>query len=108
MMLSKKTVNQFLKGMIAAAPAIPFVMSKRKTPIAAYVLGGVGIALAGGIAALLVFSPKTRTKALSAAKNTYSKAEDKISHLHLRNGKIETPITNGIVDQGEYAETTGL
>lgn len=107
MMLSKKTVNQFLKGMIAAAPAIPFVMSKRKTPIAAYVLGGLGIAVAGGIAALMFFSPKTRTKALMAAKNTYGKVDSKISHL--RNGKVETPITNGIVDHDDYHPvTTGL
>jgi hypothetical protein len=104
-MITKKRINHVLEGVIAAMPAIPYIMkSRRRTPIATYVLAGVGLALVGGIVALMFTSPRTRSRALGAAKDTYGKVNDKISHL--RHGVA--PMSNGLVERIETATTTGL
>lgn len=98
MILTKKNVNRVLKSMVAAMPAIPYIMrSRRRTPVMAYVVGGVGLAIVGGVAAVMFLSPRTRTKALTAAKDTYGKVNDKISHLRSET----TPMSNGLVDHRE-------
>jgi hypothetical protein len=109
-MMTKKNLNSVLKGVIAAMPAIPYIMRPKKTPIAAYIIGGVSFAVAGGLAALFFFSPKTRTKALTAAKDGYSKVSDKISHLRpvssILNGHVgETnDVANGM--KSDYQPST--
>ena len=113
MMISQKNINKVLKGVIAAMPAIPYIMkSRQRTSVTAYVLGGVGFAIAGGIAALMFFSPRTRTRALTVAKDTYGKVNDKISHLRDTNkdGDDVSPMSNGLVnhDNHDYGTTTGL
>jgi hypothetical protein len=110
-MMTKKNLNSVLQGVIAAMPAIPYIMKPKKTPIAAYVIGGVSFAIAGGLAALFFFSPKTRTKALTVAKDSYSKVSDKISHLRpvnsMLNGHVEGDLANGIKTDYQPS-TTGL
>jgi len=109
MMITKKNINQVLKGVVAAMPAVPYIMkSRQRTSVTAYVLGGIGFAVAGGIAALMFFSPRTRYKALNAAKDTYGKVNDKISHLRSSADKEVGPMSNGLVDRSEYSTTTGL
>jgi len=115
MMISQKNINKVLKGVIAAMPAIPYIMkSRQRTSVSAYVLGGVGFAIAGGIAALMFFSPRTRTRALTVAKDTYGKVNDKISHLRETNKDGDhadvSPMSNGLVnhDNHDYGTTTGL
>lgn len=103
-MITKKSVSKLLKGLIVAAPTIPYLVKRRRTPIAAYILGGIGFVIAGGVAALMIFSPRTRTRALGAAKDTYGKVNEKVSHLRHR----DAPMSNGLVDRSEYANTTGL
>ena len=113
-MMTKKNLNSVLKGVIAAMPAIPYIMKPKKTPIAAYVIGGVSFAVAGGLAALFFFSPKTRTKALAAAKEGYAKASDTISHLRPVNGvlngtHVDGELSNGIHTSAEFQpSSTGL
>ena len=108
MMITKKNINRVLKGVVAAMPAIPYIMkSRQRTSVTAYVLGGIGFAVAGGVAALMFFSPRTRNKALNVAKDTYGKVNDKISHLKSTN-KDGAPMSNGLVDRSEYSTTTGL
>ncbi len=112
-MMTKKNLNTVLKGVIAAVPAIPYLMPK-KTPITAYIVGGIGFAVAGGLAALFFFSPKTRTKALTAAKDGYAKIGDQISHLKpvigLADGAVknDAELANGFGGHSEYSSTTGL
>ena len=111
-MMTQKNLHSVLEGVIAAMPAIPYLMKPKKTPIAAYVIGGVSFAVFGGLAALFFFSPKTRTKALTAAKDGYSKVSDKIGHLRpvssLLDGHVESgELANGI-QNSEYQTTTGL
>jgi hypothetical protein len=108
MMITQKKINRVLQGMVAAMPAIPYIMkSRRRTSITAYVLGGVGFAIAGGLAAVMFFSPRTRTRALNVAKDTYGKVNEKIGHLR-HTGSEALPMSNGLVDRGEYSTTTGL
>jgi hypothetical protein len=102
MKVSNLNINQIMKGLISALPMLPLVMKRRTTPVSTYVLGGLGIALVGGVAAVMLMSPRTRTRALSAAKDTYGKVNDKVHNLR---GHGESPMSNGLVDRGEY--TTG-
>jgi ABC-type methionine transport system permease subunit len=106
-MMTKKNLNSVLKGIIAAMPAIPFIMQPKKTPITAYVIGGVSFAIAGGLAALFFFSPKTRTKALTAAKDGYTKVSEKvgeqISHLRPVDGAAHADgDVNGFAGHSDY------
>ena len=114
-MMTKKNLNTVLKGVIAAMPAIPYIMRPKKTPIAAYVVGGIGFAVAGGLAALFFFSPKTRVKALTAAKEGYGKVSETIGHLHpvsslLGSVKSEDgQLANGFGGHSDYQPSpTGL
>lgn len=105
-MISKKRINRVMKGVVKAMPAIPFIMkSRQRTSITSYVVAGLGFAVAGGLCALMFFSPRTRTRALSAAKGTYGKVTDKISHLREHHPE---PMSNGLVDREYGAPTTGL
>jgi hypothetical protein len=111
MRLNKRTVQKVLKGALAAAPAIPYLTrSRARTSVAAYVIGGLSLALAGGIFALMYFSPRTRTRALGVAKDTYGKVNAKIGQLRHHEPRYGTsevsPMSNGLV--GEYNATSGL
>ena len=116
MKLSKNSLDQLLKGVIAAMPAIPYIMkSRQRTPIAAYVLGGVGFAIAGGLAAVMMLSPRTRTRALGMAKATYGKVSSKVGSQWPVIGKHgqtheENGLSNGISHGASYSSptTTGL
>jgi hypothetical protein len=100
-----RNVNRMLKVLLGAMPAIPYVMrSRRRTPIGAYVLGGLGIAVAGGLTALMFFSPRTRSRALHAAKDTYEKVNDKIIHHRIKGSDV-APMSNGLVEREEHSST---
>jgi hypothetical protein len=114
MIISSKNINKVLKGVIAAMPALPYIMkSRQRTSVTAYVLGGVAFAVAGGLAALMLFSPRTRTRALTAAKDTYGKVNEKISHLRETATEKalsdeQSPLSNGLSGRRDYSTTTGL
>ena len=83
MMINKRkidrAVNQVVKNLIGALPLIPYLTRRRRTPVAAYALGSIGLALSG-IAALMYLSPRTRSRALGAARGTYGKVNERIIH----------------------------
>jgi hypothetical protein len=112
MMISKKSMDTLVKGVVAAMPAIPYIWKARqRTSITSYVLGGVGFAIAGGLAAVMLLSPRTRTRALGMAKDTYGKVSDKVGtyvpSLHGSNGKIaEMPLSNGLSGHSDFSPTT--
>jgi hypothetical protein len=93
-------LNRIMRGLVSALPVLPLVMRRKRTPIAAYVLGGIGIAIVGGVAAVMIMSPRTRNRALSAAKDTYGKVNDRVHELRSRG---ESPMSNGLVDRSEYS-----
>ncbi len=103
MMLSKRRLDRkmdrVLKTMLGALPAIPFFMRsrRRRAPVAALVLGGIGIAIAGGIAALMLLSPRARSRTLNAAKTAYDKVNEKV--IHGKGGAIDA--ANGLVERLE-------
>lgn len=106
-------MNKYVKHLIAAAPAaIPFIMrSRRRTPIGSYILGGLGLAVVGGLAAVMMLSPRTRNRALVAAKDTMGKVEEKVGHLRpkktARNVIEENvPVSNGLA--ADYGTSTDL
>lgn len=104
-MISNKSFNKVLKGVIASMPAIPYVTKRRSSMMLPFVLGGIGVAVAGGIAAVMFFSPRTRYRALDVAKHTYGKINTQISHLT----KGEKPLANGMSsEQGAGYASTGL
>jgi hypothetical protein len=105
MMITKKKIHRVLEGVIAAMPAIPLIMKRRRTSVSTWVFGGIAFALAGGLATLMLLSPRTRSRALHAAKDTYDKVNDKVLHLQKKEGS-ESPMSNGLVDRGDYATTT--
>lgn len=107
MKINKSSLNKVLKTVIAAAPAIPYLYPRRRSNVGAYIVGGLGFALAGGLAALMFFSPRTRTRALTAAKDTYGKVNGKVSNLIENDIK---PMANGLVshEKNELGTTTGL
>lgn len=121
-MISKKTLNTVLKSAIAVMPAIPYITKKRKSMVVPFVLGGLGVALMGGMAAVMFLSPRTRYRALDMAKNTYGKLEPQIGKLtsqitQLRNAKSggsmdeSTALANGMGEQPNGISgysTTGL
>ena len=119
--LDKKTLDTFVKGAIAALPAIPYIpyFTKKKSMLGTYVLGGIGVALAGGIAAVMFMSPRTRYRALDVAKSTYGKMSSQISEQisamksHLpSDGSMSTSngLSNGVSNgmSGSGYSTTGL
>jgi hypothetical protein len=109
MMINKKSinrrVNRALEDIAAAMPTIPYIMRpRRRPPIAAYLLGSIGIAVASGIAALMFFSPRMRSRALNAAKDTYGKVNERL--IHRRTTVVEAaPMSNGLVERVEESAT---
>ena len=112
-MVSKKNVNKVLKSAIQSAiavmPAIPFIARRRKSMVMSYVLGGIGVALVGGLAAMMFFSPRMRYRAIDAAKNTYGKLGSRVLHKGTDLGAMQD-VSNGL--SSEYGGTgyspTGL
>lgn len=76
---------------------------KKKGPsVMSYVLGGIGVALVGAVAGVMIFSPRTRYRAMLTAKDAYGKAYHKAADLGI--------IKNGVSQRtgSEFAQTTGL
>lgn len=111
--LDKKTLETFVKGAIAAMPAIPYIpyFTKKKSMLGSYVIGGIGVALVGGIAAVMFMSPRTRYRALDVAKNTYGKMSSQIasqiSSMRTHDSSVSNGMSNGLSNgmSGNYSAT---
>lgn len=104
-MINQRKMKRVLSSVITALPAIPYIMrSRRRSNVAAYVLGGIGVAIVGGLAAVMMMSPRTRRRALNVAKDTYGKVNDTISQLKSHRDELGA---NGLVDRGEYSTEVG-
>jgi hypothetical protein len=116
-MISMKDTNKLLKNVIRALPAIPYFAPK-KTSLFPFILGAIGVAVAGGIAAVMVFSPKTRYRALDIAKDGYGKVKGQMDDLGISeklglDGAGERNTTpeysNGLVgDKGSSYQNSGV
>ena len=84
-MLRMKDTNKLIKNVLRALPAItlPFLAPKKTSSFVPFFLGAVGVAVAGGIAAVMVFSPRTRYRALDIAKDGYGKVKGQLDQYGL-------------------------
>ncbi|HVJ88367.1 MAG TPA: hypothetical protein VM580_01100 [Labilithrix sp.] len=106
MFSTTKKVNRIFRGVIKGLPVMSYITrSRHRNAVSAYMIGGIGLAIAGGIAALMLLSPRTRHRALSAAKDTYGKVSNKVGHL--RAPKEQTPTMNNLVDR-EFPTTPAI
>ena len=82
-MIGMKETNKLLKNVLRAWPAITAIplFAPKKTSVLPFVLGAIGVAVAGGIAAVMVFSPRTRYRALDIAKDGYGKVKGQLDDL---------------------------
>lgn len=118
-MLRMKDTNKLIKNVLRALPAaIPLFAPKRKTSLAPFVLGAIGVAVAGGIAAVMVFSPRTRYRMLDIAKDGYGKVRGQLDQLGVAEklGMSKQPeaglaYANGLgteIAAAEYSSSTGV
>jgi len=67
--------------------ALPFLARARtRTPVMPFVLGAIGAMIAGGIAAAIVFSPRTRHRALDLAKEGVGKVRNQVGQIRRGRG----------------------
>src|SRR3982074_1756760 len=105
-MVRMKDTNKLLKNVLRA---LPLFARKRKTSILPFILGAVGVAVVGGIAAVMIFSPRTRYRALDIAKDGYGKVKGQLDELGISeklgmHGERNTtpnaqPNANGLVNE---------
>jgi hypothetical protein len=118
-MLRMKDTNKLVKNILRAMPAIPFIAPKKKTSIAPFLLGALGVAVFGGVAAVMIFSPRTRYRALDIAKDGYGKVRGQIDQrgwasklgLSRAESRTTTPggYQNGLVSDSESTyQNTGV
>ena len=108
--LSKKVIKNATKAW--AGIDIPYLAPK-KTSVVPYILGAFGVAVAGGVAAVMIMSPRTRVKALDIAKDGASKVKGQIDtvgqKLGLQNGEHVNGYSNGLSgEQSAQYQSTGL
>lgn len=101
--------DKLVKNALAALPEIPYVNEKRSSGVLPFVLGGIGVALMGGIAAIMIFSPRTRYRALGVAKNAYGKVQDQIGNTAIGEKLgMNRGVSNGLSSDVSSTYTTGL
>ena len=101
---SKKLIRKALRNMPKLPFEVPFLA--RRTSVMPYVLGGIGVALMGAIAAVMIFSPRTRYRALGAAKDAYGKVQGKLDDMGVHIG-MNNAGKNGMSTPEPYA-TSGI
>jgi hypothetical protein len=80
-MVRMKDTKKLINNALRMLPLIPFIRMRRRSSVVPIVLGAIGAAVVGGIAAVMVFSPRTRYRALDIAKDKYGKVRGQIDHL---------------------------
>jgi hypothetical protein len=70
-------MKDLLEDLRAIVPFLP----QKKTPVLPFVLGGLGVAIVGGIVATMILSPGTRKRAGAIATEGYDVLHDKLQEL---------------------------
>ncbi|WP_169928228.1 hypothetical protein [Labilithrix luteola] len=116
-MIPRKTKTQarkFIKKAIAVAPLVAYMRSRRRARLMPFVLGAIGVAAFGGAAAVMLLSPRSRTRALEAARDAYDRVADQLDTMGLGDklgirARREARLANGLVSEGiDYSVTSGL
>jgi hypothetical protein len=110
-MLRMKDTNKLIKNVLRALPAIPLLMPKKRASVLPYVLGALGVAIVGGITAVMILSPRTRNRTLGIAKDGYGKVRGQLGQLaigeRLGLSHEERSTTPDAYSNGLGAENTG-
>ncbi len=80
-MLRMKDTNKLIKNVLRALPVIQLRRQRRRDIAVSYLLGAIGVAIAGGIAAVMILSPRTRNRTLGMAREGYGKVRGQIEQL---------------------------
>ena len=72
----KKLIRKALRNM----PDLPFRIriARRRPVLLPFVLGAIGVAVFSAIAAVMIFSPRTRYRALGVAKGAYGRVQGRV------------------------------
>jgi len=115
-MLSMKDTNKLLKNILRALPALSVIplFAPKKSSFLPFMLGAVGVTLASGVAALMVFSPRTRHRALDIAKDSYGKVRGQLDGfgsnekvgIPTDHNTVAEPYANGLGSDGATSGTT--
>ena len=76
-----KDTTKLINNVLRALPLLPLLAPKRKSYVASYLVGAFGVALVGGVAAVMYFSPRTRMRTLDLAKDSYGKVKGQLGQL---------------------------
>lgn len=102
-------IQRVLRGVISALPAaMPIVIKRKRSSVLPYIFGGIGFAIAGGAVAMMLLSPRTRQRALVAAKDTYGKMNQKVGELTHKNVPNGVAGPHAMIDPKEYGTTSGM
>ena len=85
-------------------------ISRRSSTVSPFVIGAIGVAVLGGIAAVMILSPRTRYRVLGAAKETYGKvAQSNIGNkLGIQHDVGTQTQPNGLVGSSSYGASSGI
>ena len=76
-----KDTTKLFNTVLRALPVIPMLWPRKKSSVFPYILGAVGVVIAGGITAVMFLSPRTRSRTLSVAKDSYGKVLGQLEQL---------------------------
>ena len=92
-----KDTKKMLKKLARSMPDIPYLSRpSRSSMIMPFVLGAIGVAIVGGLAAVMIFSPRTRYKTIGTAKDVYGKAKGELDSLGVGRHRHAEPLSNGL------------
>ena len=100
---SKKLIKKALRNLPELPFEIPFLT--KRTSVMPYVIGGIGVALAGAMAAVMIFSPRTRYRALGMAKDAYGKVQGQLQSMGVNVGGMNHVGKNGLSTSSESYST---
>jgi hypothetical protein len=94
-------MKDILEDLRAIVPFLP----QKKTPLLPFVLGGLGVAVVGGIVATMILSPGTRKRASAIATEGYDVLHDKLQEL---SGRAATSVSAPPAAQAPAPRANGL
>jgi hypothetical protein len=80
----QKDADKFLRNATHTLPmlsALTFMRKRERSRVIPWLLGALGVAALGSIAAVFLFSPRSRDRALGAAKDVYGRISDQFESL---------------------------
>jgi len=114
---TKRETDKFIRNaarMLPMLSALAFVRRRQRARMMPLLLSAIGAAAFGSIAAILIFSPRSRDRAFGAAKDVYGRVAEQLDAMGIsdRLGLHDTRshrITDGLVSsEGVDAGPTGF